>query len=490
MKRYVCAVDLGTTAIKAALADSHGSIAAVNSHPSPRVGPGDGRFNPDAYFRRVCKTLRGLLAGVPGPGSRVEAVSVSSQRSTTLLIDSRSKPLGPALSWQGTDCAAAADNFYLKFGTERFEKITGLPPGPIYSAAKLAHQAICPDSLSKAVRIVTLHDWILTCLGASEFLTDHSNASATGLYDIRRRIWSEDIITALGLDTKMMPEIVPAGTPAGRVSAEAAGKTGLPEGTPIITGAGDQQCAAMGAGGTEGDCILSSGTSAALLLPLSRLPSPSPRGFLLLAHAPHKQYILEGFMSTFGSCVAWAAKNLRVGGAVGLEKLALVSKPDSRIIFLPFLAGSGSPDHNPSARGIFAGLDLTASAAGLARAVFTGLACEANRILDSLRKSVPVKRLILVGGGADSAIFPELLADLSGLPVVIPEKTEAALLGAAALAWSGIQNKTIEAILTKNAYKTSRNIIPSTDARNIEVLYSEYLKTLSALHPPSERNAI
>jgi xylulokinase len=490
MKSYVCAIDLGTTAIKAALVDKHGRIIAVTSHPSPRVSPGDGSFNPDAYFRRVCKTLRGLLAGMSGHAFRVEAVSISSQRSTTLLLDSRSRPVSPALSWQGIDCAAAANIFYCKFGTERFQKITGLPPSPIYSAAKIAHLATCPDRLSKAVRIVTLHDWILTCLGVPELLTDHSNASATGLYDIRRRVWSNDIINSLGLDAKMMPEIVPAGTPAGRVSAETAKQTGLPEGTPIITGAGDQQCAAMGAGGMEGDCILSSGTSAALMLPLSKRPSRSPRGFLLLAHAPHKQYMLEGFMSTFGSCVVWAAKSLKVRGAVGLEKLALISTPDSKIIFLPFLAGSGSPDHNPSARGIFAGLDLTASVSGLARAVFTGLACETNRIMDSLRKNVPVKRLIIVGGGAGSSLFPELVADLSGLSVIIPEKTETALLGAAALAWAGIHNKDIEAILRKNVYETSRNIIPSNDTRNIKALYSEYLKTLSALYPPSERKII
>jgi xylulokinase len=484
----VCGIDLGTTAVKAALVDEGGAILALERLAAPRIEEPAGTFDAGAYLRVVFAALRRLLRSEAGRAARVEGLCLSSQRATVLLTGADGKPSGPAFSWQGTDCAAAAGRFFDGLGADRFRLITGLPPAPIYSVAKLARLAADePGRLAGAARILTLHDWVLLNLGAERPLIDRSGASATGLYDLRRQAWSGEILERLGLTAGALPEIVPAGTRAGSSGAGAERRSGLPRGTPLFVGAGDQQCATLGSGAIPGDCVLSLGTAAAVMAPLQELPARTPPGFLLLAHALEGRFQLEGFMNAFGSCADWAAGALRAGGAGGLERLAGAARADGGVVFLPFLAGAGSPDQDPAARGAFVGITLSTSRADLARAVLAGLACEVRRIIDALGEAIPVRRLTVVGGAGGRGLLPELLAGIAGVPLVALGQREAALTGAAALARGGVRGIAAEEAVRGFGIVGDEVEVPASERSALAAAYGRYLGTVAALRGEAGR---
>ncbi len=240
MSQWVCVIDLGSTDIKAAVVDREGSIVASSTRPAPALDARDGSFDPGAYASEALGAVSDLVAGKRETAGRVEGISLSSQRSTTVFADESKGARPTAISWQGSACAEAADRFYTDFGPERFHRLTGLTPSYIYTVAKLAHRREMEgEAWSRGTRIDTLHGYVIESLGGDGTLIDHSIASASGLYDVINGRWSNEILDHLGLNETSIGTLVPAGSSAGELSSEAAGATGLLAHTPIFVGGGD-----------------------------------------------------------------------------------------------------------------------------------------------------------------------------------------------------------------------------------------------------------
>lgn len=472
MSELVCAIDLGSSAVKAALVDREGVLAAEAVTPAPHVEGGSGRFDAGKYAWAVVDSLGQLAQKLPGAGARVAGISFSSQRATLVLPGGT----GAAISWQGSDCAAAADRFYAGFGPDRFHHITGLPPSFLYTVAKLAH---LKEEGHLAGPLLTLHELVAARLGASRSLIDPSNASATGLFDIAAGGWSGEVLDHLGLRAGELPEVAPAGTPMGELGADVAASTGLREGIPLFTGGGDQQCAALGAvSSAPGKVLLSLGTAGVAICALDRLPEDRSGGVLLLAGVPQDRWQAEGFVNAFGSCVPWLGDIMGFDSPAGLEELAAKAE-GAGPVFVPFIAGAGTPDQNPYARGAFMGLGAGDGRAQMARALVNGLACECRRVVESLSRMVPVQGLVLVGGGGGSTgLMRQLLADTVGVPVEIAADREASLRGAAALAWSALDGGAPDGIFGD---ARTEEVAASSRAREMEAVYERYTRAVAAV---------
>jgi xylulokinase len=436
MIEHVCSLDLGTTHIKAALVDAEGTITAMHRLDAPPciTDTGGFEFDADEYVDRVRTCIAHVLERVPR-GS-VAAVTSSSQRATVVPVGRDGLASAPALSWQDGRGERAIARVVEPIGARRYAEITGLPPSALWTLAKVLWLREAAPRRA-AARFALLNDYVLARLGSDGLVTDSSNASLTGMLDLSSLRWSAEVLGLAGVEAEQLPEVRPPASRAGVVSREASEATGLPAGTPLVLGGGDQQCAALGAGACDpGDAALCVGTAAVASCPTDA-PTFDDRGrWFCTAHVVPGRWVLEGIHNAFGSSIGWVCDLLGLAGPAELESLAARDDgPSGDVVFLPFLAGIGSPDFDASAAGALTGLRLPVTRARVARAVLEGVGLEVRRILDSMAERVSTRRLRIVGG-ASGTLASQVLADMTGRSLGVSPVAEASLLGAAVLAWT------------------------------------------------------
>jgi xylulokinase len=494
MEKYVCSIDLGTSTVKAALVDERGTIVGLQRNAVPA---GDGsRFDAASHARLACDAVREALAAAGIAAAQVEGVAISSQRATVVPIGRDGRPAGDAISWQSTDCAIAMDRFVEAFGADRFHALTGLPPSCLWSCAKiLGLKTNEPERFAATAKFALLHDYVLRELGATDFFTDPSNASLTGLLDLGTRAWAPDLLSASGLAAERLPVIAPPGARAGGISASAAAATGLLAGTPLFVGGGDQQCAALGAGVVApGEAALCLGTAAVVSCPIRR-PAHG-QGVFCTVHLPPDAWVLEGIHNAYGASIGWGANVLCAGSHDDLEELAGAEAPGPEApFFLPFLAGIGSPDFAGGVKGAFFGLTLAHGPRDLAAATLEGIAFETERILEAIDAYVPVRRLRIIGGGAKLGATTRTLAAVSGRELQLSPIVEASLLGAAAIGWAGAGRHRDLAAAAQALSIAAERPLRQPARRGVRARYVQYKKLVEVVKqiakpadaPPAEQ---
>jgi xylulokinase len=438
------AIDCGTTAVKAALFDERGRTIRLESRHVPCVHHPDGRAEQDPLrIRRAAfAVLRDCVAGVRR--GRVAALAVTNQRATVVCIGRDGEPLGPAISWQDMRGGREVARLRRRMDDSAYYRITGLPCNPVFSLAKILHLRTSePERFRRTARFVMVHDYLLHALGCGDFLADHSNASLTGLFDVRRLQWSEPLLALAGIRAARLSRLVPPGTAVGAVSARAAGACGLLPGTPLVAGGGDQQCAGLGAGAVAaGICAITLGTAGVCFCPTDRPVLDPRRRVTCCAHAAAGAWEVEGLQHTAGDCLEWVSRRWAGGrglDAAGLADVAAVPRGAGGLLFYPYLAGAGAPHWEARAAGMALGLRHAHGVPHLLRAAMEGIALENRMILDVFRKlGVRVDEIRLTGGHSTHPVWNRIQADVYGLPVRTLENPQATLLGAAILAAVGV----------------------------------------------------
>lgn len=442
-KDGVCCVDLGTSHIKAGLIDPNGHTYAFAERFAPPLAATDGSvtFDADAYVAVTWATIHDVLIQQAAQHAIIAGVAITNQRATLVPINADGRAGGPAISWQDTQGGAPLDRFIHAFGKRQFISITGLPPSALWTVAKLLWlQDTRPAWFHGCTRFVLLHDYLLARLGAVEYYTDPSNASLTGLFDLRTRTWSDDILTTINLPASYLSVLQPAGAVVGAVSQEATDATGLPVGTPLLVGGGDQQCGALGIGASQpGDAGIILGTAAVISCPMDHPVFDETGRFFCTAHIAPNRWVIEGIHNTFGSAIRWMSQHIGIEAPEAFDALARHAPPGAHgIMFYPYLAGIGSPDFESRTRGALLGIGLETQRADLARAVLEGTTMELRRILETITPRVDIQQYIVAGGGATRPLRVQLLADLLGHAVAVNPVAEATLLGVAICAWTGL----------------------------------------------------
>jgi xylulokinase len=321
---------------------------------------------------------------------------------------------------------------------------------PGFTAPKLLWVAAHEPQLFAQVRSVLLpKDWLRLRL-TGEKVSDPSDAAGTLWLDVAARDWSEELLAACGLQRAQMPRLVESNQPSGVLRAEIAQAWGLGKEVIVAGGAGDNAASAIGIGAVQpGDGFVSLGTSGVLFVANDRF-RPNPASAVhAFCHALPDRWHQMSVMLSAASCLSWFTALSGVGEAMLLEEVASLGAParHGAPLFLPYLAGERTPHNDPHACGVFFGLRHEHARAACAYAVIEGVAFGIADGLAALRAAgTQVSRLSLVGGGARSRLWAQLIADVLGVEMVTHAGGEAgAALGAARLGWMAAGGSEAEA---------------------------------------------
>ena len=437
-------LDLGTSELKALLLADDDRVAAVARAPLAvqRPQPLWAEQQPADWWRAVERVMEQLRAEHAGALAQLRGIGLSGQMHGAVLLDGDNEVLRPAVLWNdgrsGPQCEA------LHRAVPELAQVAGNLAMPGFTAPKLLwvreHE---PELFARVARVLLPKDWLRLKLSGGKAVSEMSDASGTLWLDVGRRRWSPSLLEACGLSTEQMPGLVEGSERAARLAPELATLWGLPEDVPIAGGGGDNAASAVGMGLVRaGQGFVSLGTSGVIFVGTDRfLPNPA-KALHAFCHALPGRWHQMSVMLSAASAVSWAARQFGFGGseAALLAEAASLDASGRALapLFLPYLSGERSPHNHPQAQGVLFGLTHAHERAALAYAVVEGVCFG---LLDGWRTfalpgDTPVRELSVVGGGARSAWWVQLLADTLGVPLTTHVAGEAGgALGAARLGW-------------------------------------------------------
>ncbi|MGI6082418.1 MAG: FGGY-family carbohydrate kinase [Limnochordia bacterium] len=452
---YMLGIDIGTTNWKVVAYNPNGVAAARWSCPArtERQPGGWAVYDPNAIWSAVCTGIREVLSQLAERNESPESiasVAVTSVGESGLFLDEAGQALGPAIAWFDPRTQDINRYWTDQVGSQTVYEVTGFPPQYIASINKMMWiKEAQPELYARARRWLCIADYVAFRL-CGEAVMDYSLASRTMAFDIRRRRWSESLLSLADLPAALMPELAPSGTKLGVVHKQAQAETGLTDRTVVATGGHDHICGALAVGVCEpGQCLDSLGTAEAILLTLDR-PVLSPElmesGFALGCHTAPDRYYFIAVMQSAGGTVEWLCETLgeaeaeRAAGDRGrlysllMEEAAKAPAGSDGLLFLPHLLGSVCPT-NESARGAWVGLQPHHRRAHLLRSAVEGLAHESFSSLSRMEHLSSIKgdSVVVIGGGTRNDMWMQAKADVAQRPMHVPLTDEATTLGAAIL---------------------------------------------------------
>ena len=473
MKKYIMALDEGTTSCRCILYNKKGEMVSVAQKEFRQIYPNAGWVEHDAM--EIWSTQIGVaqeaLYKINCTYENIEAIGITNQRETTVVWDRETgEPVYNAIVWQCRRTAEYCDSLKAKGLEPSFREKTGLPIDAYFSASKLRwilDNVEGARAKAEAGKLLfgTIETWLIWKLtGGRVHVTDYSNASRTMMFNINELKWDKDILAELDIPVSMLPEPVPSSFIYGETEEHIFG------GPVRISGAaGDQQSALFGQGCFEkGQAKNTYGTGCFLLMNTGESPVYSKNGLVTTIAwgiDGKVNYALEGSVFVAGAAIQWLRDELElIDSSPESERLAL-SVPDTNGVYIvPAFARLGAPYWNPYARGAIFGLTRGADKCHLTRATLESLAYQTNDLLEAMKEDIGYELLSLqVDGGACANNFlMQFQADITAKPVKRPECIETTSLGAAYLAglatgfWSDMDDIT-ENLKTDREFTASMN---------------------------------
>lgn len=479
-RRYVLALDQGTTSSRALLFDLGGHQVASAQKEFAQHYPRPGWVEHDAtdLWSSQVGVASEALARAGVEASAVSAIGITNQRETTVIYDRKTlAPLANAIVWQDRRTAATTDALRAAGVEELVRSKTGLLLDPYFSATKIAwlldNVAGARDRAEAGeLAFGTVDTWLTAKLtGGAAHVTDVSNASRTLLFNIHNGAWDSELLELFRVPGAILPDVVASSQVVGQATP------GPLHGLPIAALVGDQQAATFGqACFNPGQVKATYGTGAFLMLNTGLKPQP-PTDRLLTTVAWQQsgplEYAVEGSIFMAGAVVQWLRDGLGIiKNAADVGPLA-ASVPDAGgVVFVPALTGLGAPHWDPRARGTLLGIDRGTTAAHIARAALEGVALQVADVLRTMQasSSVPLSELRVDGGASRSDTLMQLQADISGVTVVRSEQSETTALGAAYLAGLAVGVWPDRATVAENWRAGARFEPRSTDAQRTAML--------------------
>ena len=440
----ILAVDIGTSAARAVLFDGGaGYLLHVRTpYPMRFPQPGWSEQDPDTIVQAVIDTLKQAAALIPD-GKTLAGVTFSTQMYSILALDRSGKPLCNSLTWGDTRSVSQADTVRRTASADLIRH-TGCPVQAIYPLAKILWLKANLD-LPQTVRFVSVKDYVLYRL-TGKLLTDWSTASASGLLNITNYDWDTEALALCGITAENLPELVSPRSILYDWHPEISAYTGIPPTTPLIVGAGDAPLANIGAGAThDGSVAVNIGTSAAARV-FTPVPQVDDDGRLWTYVADNKGWVVGGIIGSGGATYEWILKQLLLAGR-NLPAQELFSEADRQatnappgadgLLFMPYFSGEQSPDWDSRSTGAFYGITFHHETRHYIRAAVEGVLfaiLRVSKVIEMVRNS-PLTRIYLTGGFTTSLLWSQTLADVFGLPVVVPPALESSSRGAAILGW-------------------------------------------------------
>ncbi|HWZ98193.1 MAG TPA: glycerol kinase GlpK [Candidatus Dormibacteraeota bacterium] len=492
MKKYIGAIDQGTTSTRFIVFDKSGRIVSVAQKEHEQIFPQPGwvEHNPEEIWRRTQEVISEALAK-GGLGSQdLAAIGITNQRETTVVWErATGKPVTSAIVWQDTRVAPEVAQFSAQGGQDRFRGKTGLPLSTYFSGLKLRwilKNVNGAESRAKSGDLLfgnidTFLLWNLTG-GVKDGIhaTDVTNASRTQLLNLKTLDWDDELLRAFEIPRAVLPEV--------RSSSEVYGVVaqGPASGVPIAGILGDQQAALVGqACFRPGEVKNTYGTGCFLLMNTGEQSVASQFGMLTtvaykFGSAP-AHYALEGSVAITGALVQWLRDNLGlISKSPDVETLAKTVKDNGGVYFVPAFSGLYAPYWKDSARGVIVGLTRFANKGHLARAVLEATAFQTREVVDAMEKDAKISLagLRVDGGMVANELLMQFQSDILNRDVVRPVVAETTALGAAYAAGLAVGfYKGVDELLAN--WKADRTWKPALDQKEREKLYRDWKKAVT-----------
>ena len=428
-------IDLGSTNTKAAIYDASLRLVGQMSCPVDyQRENGFVEFDAECYFEKLASLIAQLTQkyGV----QMIHQIALTGQAESLVCIDASGHALMPAISWMDERSSEECRELAAQFDASRCEQVTGqqalLPTWPATKILWL--QKHRPDVFSSTATLMLLKDYIVFRLTGRK-LADMSIATFTFYFDIYERCYWQEMLNAIGISKSQLSPLVEPCTIAGPLTEAAAQALGLSSQTLVNVGTLDHFAGMIGTGNVHpGGITLSTGTVMALAV-MAQEPAPRSSGIAMHYGFLPDTHVMLPVAESGGVSLEWFRRTCM--GTINYDKLnsVLSSRSENTLIFLPYLVGTNAPEFDSDAVGMFWGLRQEHDTFDMARAVMEGVAFMLRKNCDAIAaKGTKLEHIIATGGGAKSPVWCQLQADITGLPVIVPEETEAACLGASIIA--------------------------------------------------------
>lgn len=493
-------IDMGSTSLKAVVFNLEGHRVAEASRPTQRSNPYPAHpewtfWMPDQVWGDTAAAIREAVGQLDDP-RRIRALSVTGIGGDGVPIDETGQWLYPFISWLDQRVEPQSRWWIENIGAWRQFSITGSHVYLYNTALRLRWMMENePEILRRTWKWLLMVDYVNYRLSGVAS-TDYSEASTTLLLDQKTLQWSEELLESSGIERRLLCDLRPSGTPLGVVTAEAAALTGLAEGTPVIQGGHDFLCGALPAGAFQPGVLLDvTGTWELLVAATDRPPLTDQifrsglmiethvvRGLFSVTGAAVASGMLEWFRNEFGH-----PEKVRADANGGsqwdyLIEAARASPPGARgAMFLPHMSGAVCPIGDPRSLGVFAGLSDITQRADLLRAIFEGLDYQFREMIEAMQSGLGVPaKVVAIGGATRNDFWMQNKADVTGIPVEVPDLHEATALGAALVAGIGVGIYKNECEASERVRKPSRIYHPDV---NLSAKYDRWYRIYKQLYP-------
>lgn len=494
--RYLIGIDVGTTGTKTILIDEQGSLVAsfLEEYPLHTPHPKWAEQDPADWWKATVNSIKAVLAESGVKTDDVSGVGLSGQMHGLVLIDKNYDVLRPAILWCDVRTTEQCNYITEKVGKELLVQSTCNPALEGFTAPKLIWvRDNEPEIYDKAFKMMLPKDYVRFRL-TGELACEVSDAAGTILFDVRKREWSQEVLDRLDISSDLMPPCYESIDVCGTITPEVAKLTGLNPGTPVVGGGADNACTAVGNGiVVTGKTSASIGTSGTMLTPTDTPEvDPDLRAHTFCHCVPNKWYVM-GVMLSAGGAFRWlrdtlCSEEVAQAQKKGVDPYEILTEEAAQIdpgceglVFLPYLIGERTPHGDANAKSVFFGLTLRHGKNHMVRSVMEGVTYGMRDSLEIISGlGLDVGQITATGGGARSALWRQMQADIYGAEVVTINIAEGPAFGAAILAGVGAGvYKSIEEA-TGEMVKVTSTTQPIENNRKV---YEEYYQTYRALYP-------
>lgn len=494
LKEHLLSIDVGTTSIKVGLFQPAGKLKTMSTQEYSLLTPASNMVElpADVYWTALGKGIKDVLGKSEVNPESILALSLSSQAETLICVDKKGRVLRNAIVWLDTRAEEESAEIAKNFSSELLYKTTGLPEmSPIWPAPKILWlKKNEPDVFNQTSKFLIVKDYLIWKL-TGEFSTEPTESSSTFYLKLEEKDWWDEMLDFIGIKRDKLSAIFPSHEVVGNISSQVKSELGLSTSTKVIAGSMDQMAAALGAGNIESGIITeNTGTALAVVATVDRpvydpqrrvpcAPHCVPGRFVLYPYAETSGIVLKWFRDTFSSRV-----DRKEDYGELLQLASRVSPGAEGLLALPHFTGTACPDFNPQARGAFIGISFEHERAHFIRALVESIAFMLRENIDLLKSLyIPVKKVRSLGGAAKSDIWLKIKADVLGVPVEVPQCSEAASLGAVVLAGVGAKVFPDIGQAVKEAVKIKKSFYPEPDNVAIyQKIYQDYLSLYQKLY--------
>jgi len=462
--QHLLGIDLGTSSVKAVVINRRGAVKGIGAAEYPILTPcaGYAEQEPADWWRATVAAVRQAVSAAGRP--EILGIGFSGQMHGFVLVDQNGSPVRPAIIWADQRSADLLPAIKETVGLDLLAKKCGTAPAAGFLISSLYWlQRNEPASVQRSWRFLLPKDFIRFKL-TGDLGTDESDAAATGVFDVSRRVWAEDVIERLNFPRSVFPEARVSTGIAGTLRKDAAVELDLPPGIPVATGCADQPAQAVGNGLIDPPLgSVTIGTGGQVFVPLTHPVFDPQLRIHTFCHAPKARWYLLGAMLSAGMALRWfrAVLGLDRVSYAELDRLAAEVEPGCEgLVFLPYLVGERSPIMDPQARAGFVGLTLRHTPGHLVRALLEGVAFALRQIIETMVEcGAELSTLVASGNGLASPLWRQMLADVLNRPLVrgVDEyAAERAGVGAAIIAGIGAG--------VFKGYEETRSLAPAFEA--------------------------